>query len=237
MTAELSPYQLTITTPLKLGNIPSQEAIIQAGVQILESVKDWRKGKVYHGVQTFSRPKQAIDGAPWHCRLSEHAAEEVTFDQLWSKLGVNKPEHEKQFIPEVHSVTLIKEVSDTQSVWSMHYKFPPPVSPRVFTELQVTELSSESPRAGTIVSIPIDLSSPGDEEYAKLETKGVKGKYVSVERIRELENGNTEWIMATSSTPGGSIPSFIVESTMASTISQDVPHLLKWLKSLPNEES
>jgi hypothetical protein len=67
------------------------------------------------------------------------------------------------------------------------------------------------------VSIPIDLSS--DPELAKLEEKGVKGRYVSAESIKRLPNGNTEWRMATSSTPGGRIPTFIVESTMASSIS------------------
>jgi len=67
------------------------------------------------------------------------------------------------------------------------------------------------------ISIPIDLSS--DPELAKLEEKGVKGRYVSVENIKQLPNGNTEWRMATSSNPGGRIPSFIVESTMASAIS------------------
>ena len=46
----------------------------------------------------------------------------------------------------------------------------------------------------------------------------MKGRYVSVERILELENGNTEWRMATSSTPGGSLPNFLVESTMAKKI-------------------
>lgn len=74
-------------------------------------------------------------------------------------------------------------------------------------------------RVGYIVSIPIDLSGQGDEELAVLEEKGVKGRYVSVERVMELENGDTEWRMATSSTPGGSIPNFIVESTMAKKIS------------------
>lgn len=67
------------------------------------------------------------------------------------------------------------------------------------------------------VSIPVDLSS--DPELAKLEEKGVKGRYVSVESINELSSGNTEWRMATSSSPGGRIPTFIVESSMASTIS------------------
>ena len=67
------------------------------------------------------------------------------------------------------------------------------------------------------ISIPIDLTS--DPELAKFEEKGVKGRYVSVESIQELPNGNTEWRMATSSSPGGRIPTFVVESSMASSIS------------------
>ena len=69
-----------------------------------------------------------------------------------------------------------------------------------------------------IISIPVDLSE--DAELAKLEEKGVKGRYVSVELLKELDNGKVEWRMATSSTPGGNIPSFVAESTMASTIAK-----------------
>jgi len=67
------------------------------------------------------------------------------------------------------------------------------------------------------VSIPVDLSS--DPELARLEEKGVKGRYVSVESVKELSGGSSEWRMATSSSPGGRIPAFVVESTMASSIS------------------
>lgn len=67
-----------------------------------------------------------------------------------------------------------------------------------------------------IVSIPIDLSA--DEELSKIEEKGTKGRYVSVERLLELEDGKVEWRMATSSTPGGIIPSFVSESSMPGQI-------------------
>ena len=56
------------------------------------------------------------------------------------------------------------------------------------------------------------------QDVTKKEEKGVKGRYVSVERLKELENGKIEWRMATSSSPGGSLPSFLVESTMAGQI-------------------
>ena len=42
---------------------------------------------------------------------------------------------------------------------------------------------------------------------------------MSVERLQELDNGKVEWRMATSSTPGGNIPQFVADSSMASTIS------------------
>ena len=67
------------------------------------------------------------------------------------------------------------------------------------------------------MSIPVDLAG---DELAKIEEKGVKGRYVSVERLKELDNDIVEWTMATSSTPGGLIPSSLAESSMDSTISQ-----------------
>jgi Protein of unknown function (DUF3074) len=68
------------------------------------------------------------------------------------------------------------------------------------------------------VSIPIDLSSPGDEDLLKLEEKGVKGRYVAVEKLVELDNGNVEWTMATSSTPAGHIPTFVTEASLPGQI-------------------
>ena len=74
------------------------------------------------------------------------------------------------------------------------------------------------PLSGSLfISIPVDLTS--DPELAKLEEKGIKGRYVSVECLTELPSGKTEWRMATSSSPGGRIPTFLVDNTMASTIS------------------
>ncbi|KZT09643.1 uncharacterized protein LAESUDRAFT_722611 [Laetiporus sulphureus 93-53] len=227
----MSDFQLTIT-PIKLSDLPSEETIVSSGRALLDSTSSWKPGKAYQKgvVKTCSRPKGPQDGAPWHCRVSEHAAEDATFDEFWSKLGVDKAQNEMQYIPDIKKVTLVKQISPTQAVWSLYYTFPPPVSPRVFTVLQTTYRDDNSPRTGLIVSIPIDLS--GDEELAKMEEKGVKGRYVSIERLVELDSGKVEWRMATSSTPGGKIPSFMAESTMDSTISKDVTHFLHWFHSV-----
>jgi hypothetical protein len=76
------------------------------------------------------------------------------------------------------------------------------------------------------VQIPVDLSE--DKELAGLEERGVRGGYVSAERLLQLENGNTEWRMAVSSTPGGKIPSFVSEMSLPGQIA-DV-RLCPWMK-------
>jgi len=236
METQASSFQWSLE-PLKLSELPLEETLIAAAQNLIASASTWKQGKTYQKtVKTYQSTTGGTGGsAPtlhWHCRSSEHTPEEATFDQFWDKLGRNKAINEKEYIPEIKEVKKVKQVSHTAEIWTLYYTFTPLVSPRVFTELQVYHLeegTDSSPRTGLIISIPVDLSS--DPELAKLERKGVKGRYVSVERIMTLESGDTEWRMATASTPGGKIPNFIAESTMDSTIAKDVPHFLKWLRS------
>lgn len=76
--------------------------------------------------------------------------------------------------------------------------------------------SLSHPALRLFIQLPVDLSD--DPELVKLEEKGTRGHYTSVESLKELEDGRVEWRMATSSTPGGRIPNFIVESSMAGQI-------------------
>ncbi|KAG1891353.1 hypothetical protein F4604DRAFT_1876468 [Suillus subluteus] len=203
--------QLSIDPNSLLRNL-----FLALGRQVLESTESWKVGKTFSKgtVQALSRAKGPGDGAPWHCRISKHTTEDATFDE---------------FVSAIKKVTLVKRISETQSIWTMYYTFPPPVSPRVFTVLQTIHFYESTPRIGLVVSIP------GDEDLAKLEEKGTKGRYVSVERLLELDDGTVEWRMATSSTPGGSIPNFITESSMPGQISADVPHFLKWFHTIRNQ--
>ncbi|KDR73646.1 hypothetical protein GALMADRAFT_251422 [Galerina marginata CBS 339.88] len=231
MTAESNPTPLLTITPLKPSDIPPEEEIIAEAKTLIEATDSWKAGKTFFDtVKTSYRGKLPGDGAPWHCRSSVHKPDEITFDQLWEKLSNNKAENELQFIHEIQKVHKVKELSPTANIWTLYYTFMPPVSPRVFTVVQVVHLSESAPRTGLIVSLSIDLTSKGDEELHKLEEKGTKGRYVSVERVLELDDGSTEWRMATSSTPGGSIPSFIVEGTMAKKIASDVPQFIRWFQ-------
>lgn len=227
-------FSLTVR-PLTPAEIPSEQVILDLAKTLLESTPSWKQGKSFckNTVHTYSRPKPANGNGElaWYCRVSVHPPEQATFDQFWSKLGENKAENEMQYMHLIKKVQLIKEISPTMSIWTLYYTFGPVVSPRVFTVLQVKELSEETPRRGIVVSIPIDLSSPGDKDLARLEEKGVRARYCSVEQLLELpEEGKVEWRMATSSTPGGLIPQWLAESTMASTISEDVPKFFQFLR-------
>ncbi|KAI0062309.1 hypothetical protein BV25DRAFT_668991 [Artomyces pyxidatus] len=229
---------LTIATPLKPTDLPSDDAVLAASRELLASTESWKRGKAYqkNKVNTMSRPKGPGDGASWFARVSEHTAEDATFDEFWSKLGHNHSVNETEYIADVKKATLIKQISPTQAIWSMYYEFGSfGVSSRVFTVLQTTYLDESSPRTGIFTCIPVDVT--GDPEMAKLEEGAVKGHYCSVEQIKELPDGNVEWRMATTSSPGGRIPTFLVDSTMASTISADVPHFLNWFHTVRHKAS
>lgn len=219
----------------KLSEIPPEEQLYVAAEKIIQDMKTWKKGKTYNRhntvVHTMSRPKGPKDDAPWFGRHSVHPASQATFDQLWEGLGVDKAVKEAEFIPELKQATLLKQVAENQFLQSLYYEFPPPVSPRVFTELQIMRepFGEAGSREAYIISLPIDLSD--EKDLASKEQKGVRARYVSVEYIKGLPDGNTEWSMATSSSIGGLMPNIIVEMSMASSIAKDVPHFVDWLKT------
>lgn len=56
----------------------------------------------------------------------------------------------RRYIKEVKKATSVKKMSPSMQVWTMYYEFPPPVSPRIFTVVQVAHLEQRegSPRQG-----------------------------------------------------------------------------------------
>lgn len=86
--------------PIKLSEIPPEDAIIAAGKEILASSSNWKSGKTFQKVvktSTYSpSPKDGKGGAKWVCRFSEHTRDEGTFDEFWNGLGTNKAENEMQ---------------------------------------------------------------------------------------------------------------------------------------------
>jgi len=148
-----SGFKLTMARELGLDELPSDEQVVAASREVLEATKGLKKGKAYEKktVQTYSSPKGPGDGAPWHCRVSEHVPTQITFDEMWSKLGSNHSECEKEYIEAVKKATLVKKISATQEIWTMYYEFSSfGVSPRVFTVLQVTHYDSSDPKTGCV---------------------------------------------------------------------------------------
>ncbi|THH30364.1 hypothetical protein EUX98_g3834 [Antrodiella citrinella] len=164
-------FQLGIS-PVKLTDIPPEETILKVGRDIMDSSKSWKQGKsfIHNTVKTYWRPKGVTESAGWHCRMSEHSQEEATFDEFWAKLGENKAENEKNYVPDIKKVALVKDISPTQSIWTLYYTFPPPISPRVFTVLQTMHLDQNSPRTGAPTS-PATAPAPAPTAAAQAAPK------------------------------------------------------------------
>jgi hypothetical protein len=79
--------------------VPNEATLLAAGNTVIDSINDWKKGKVYRDgtVQTAWRAKSDGDGANWHSRVSEHGSDDGTFDEFWERLGgLRKAEYEKE---------------------------------------------------------------------------------------------------------------------------------------------
>ena len=85
--------------PLKPSEVPSEDAVLAAGKEILAASGSWKQGKTYQKIvktYTYSPSPKGGDGTKWACRVSEHTREDGTFDDFWSGLGTNKAENEMQ---------------------------------------------------------------------------------------------------------------------------------------------
>ncbi|KAG8844947.1 hypothetical protein FRB96_002782 [Tulasnella sp. 330] len=244
-------YSLALANPATPENIPLASDVISAASTLIKSdpATAWKKGKVFSisangkvaPVRTFSK-KVGVSGETWFMRVSEHDAQDGSFDEFWGGIGVDHAVHESQYIPEIVNASMLKTVEpEVSEVWSLHYNFGALLSPRTFTVLLITNPPSYSVstplREGLVVSIPFDTSS--DKDLRKLEGQwgengkgggvGTKGRYAAVEWIRELADGKIEWRMATTSEPGGLIPGFLAAGAVPKAISKDVKHFLEWM--------
>ncbi|KAG6906788.1 hypothetical protein DXG01_012121 [Tephrocybe rancida] len=79
--------------PVPLSKLPPEDDLIRDGLALLEASKKWKKlGGSFAETELFSyRADQT-----WLCRVTKVRAEDITFGELWRKLGVDKPENEKR---------------------------------------------------------------------------------------------------------------------------------------------
>ncbi|KAG9044258.1 hypothetical protein FS837_008554 [Tulasnella sp. UAMH 9824] len=216
------PFSLDLDRPISPSNIPSPEEVLAAAKPILTSdTVKWKPGAKYEDgrVHTFTTK---VNGHLWAMRKSVHGPSEGTFDDFWEGLGVNHSVHESQYIPMIQKASLVTMLEPgTCEVWSLQYNFGPVLQKRSFTVFIVTHLEPTSEtnplRQGWVVSVPFDPSS--DPEFAAMEEKGVKARYLAVERIQETLDGKVDWRMATCSDVGGIIPEFISAPSVPKQIS------------------
>lgn len=124
-------------------------------------------------------------------------------------------------------------------VWRLTFITPAPTNPRTFVVLLLCReiattgkrrFMNGEPRSRSLLTpVSIPFSHPKCPEKVGSEKKRVRGKYVSVECVKESDKG-VEWLMATSSDAGGNIPRFMTNSSLPSSIAEDVPSFLQWLR-------
>ena len=93
-------------------------------------------------------------------------------------------------------------------------------------------------RVDKLKAVSIPFLHPNCPEKQGSEKSRVRGKYVSVERVIELDGGAVQWRMATSSDAGGNIPRFVTNASLPNSIAEDVPSFLKYIAvKFPDEPS
>lgn len=76
-----------------------------------------------------------------------------------------------------------------------------------------------------MVTLPIDLSSRDTADLAELEEKGVRGRYVAIELLRETDDGMIEWRRIARVDPGGMLPKFWTAKQFPSRMAEVTLHL------------
>jgi len=190
----------------------------------------------------------------WFARYSKHSQEKssggVTWDEWKSGLLIGRAENELEYVGSVKDVHKVFEyptqnlkenlesTSDgfpvgaiTTEILEVVHALPPPLSKRTFPVLAISSHLDE--KSFTTVQIPVDhleelVDGKGEKLKGGLHKKGVLARYVSIERVRLLDDGDIEWIMGTASDAGGVLPGFVQKLGIPGTIAKDVGWFVGW---------
>ncbi|KAI1266799.1 hypothetical protein F5Y18DRAFT_348875 [Xylariaceae sp. FL1019] len=198
-----------------------------------------------HGIKT------KVESELWVARLSVHedaagkgTASWAEFDHSF-RLAHGKTE--MAFTPDVIGANEAQkwdtsgiEVDESGQSWDritlvveeMRHKIGRPVlKDRTFPVLQLTAAVKEGtgPDEFIIVSIPVpDFASSDHANLAK--EKGAQiAYYASIERIRKLNDGKIEWLLATASDAAGVLPLWIQDKALEGIVWKDVPLYLGYM--------
>ncbi|KAI0385834.1 hypothetical protein F5Y04DRAFT_276357 [Hypomontagnella monticulosa] len=188
----------------------------------------------------------------WCCRRSVHEDDAKTGTAAWSEFVHSfrdaHAESERAFTPDcvgAHQALTWDctgvEVEEGGQTWTgfkllveeMRHRVGRPVlRDRTFPVLQMTcgTGSSGEGEEFVVVSIPVpDFGAKSQASRLASEKGALVAVYVSVERIRKMEDGKVEWLMATASDAGGALPAWVQNLAAPGVIWKDVPLFLGWI--------
>jgi len=219
-----------------------------AKVEVLERVISANKLQAVastHGI------KSKVEEETWAVRLSVHEDAAKKGTASWSEFDhyfrLVHGETEMAFTPEVIGANEAQrwdcsgiEAEVAGQSWDnfslvveeMRHKIGRPVlKDRTFPVVQLSCAVKEGTGAPefVIVSIPVpDFATSSKANLSK--EKGAQiAFYVSIERIRKLENGHIEWLLGTASDAAGVLPLWIQDKALGGIVWKDVPLFLGWI--------
>lgn len=234
------------TKPHDLESLPVDIDAFMADADafIDEIVPNWKKNKTYNykldngnkeSVTTYGK---TIDGEYWLARVSKHSQNKHE-DFIKYLIGENDEEgeikdlyshskYETEYIEvldkwekiELESMGQVtEEIKKNWVAIKGFYELGSPLTTREFNQFLIAKVPTKSSNGFVIQLV---ANKP-------LESGNVHGVYVSIERIKFLENGETEWIMCTSSDSGGNVPKWLQNAMISKAVSSDVPSFLNWI--------
>ncbi len=196
------------------------DRVVIRAEEFINSTQSWRCDKEQEpGVANKRKGVTSQSGETLHWCVRQSFHSELSFEIFKRGLFYNHPENEAKYIPSIIDVHHMFNVGPKISAYKNTYKMPWPLTKRQMLELVIT--ASPTPKSFYVVSLP--LSGQQDDRC-------VRGMYVSVEYVEEMEDGKVEWTMATASDAGGNLPRSLQNPAIPSQIAKDVPHFLAWAK-------
>jgi hypothetical protein len=181
----------------------------------------------------------------WALRRSTHEPKKekgtADWDEFVRCFKEKHAEAERAFTPGVVSFKRLQEwdcsgieiqlEGETWVDWTLRreesvHDLPGPLSKRVFPVLQAT--AAVRGRKEFIV-IQIAIRADDDATDVAVHDGPVRAAYSSIERVRELEDGNLEWIMGTVSDAKGLVPMWAQKLGLSGAIAKDVGMFMRWI--------
>ncbi|KAI8632110.1 hypothetical protein F5Y19DRAFT_423347 [Xylariaceae sp. FL1651] len=219
-----------------------------AKVQVLErviSAKELQTVASKYGI------KSKVEEETWAARLSVHedAAKKGTasWDEFDHSFRLDHGKTEMAFTPDVIGANEAQrwdcdgiETEASGQSWDkfslvveeMRHKVGRPIlKDRTFPVLQLSCAVKEGTGAPEFVIVSIPVPDFATSEKANLsKEKGAQiAFYASIERIRKLDDGRIEWLLATASDAAGILPLWIQDLALAGIVWKDVPLFLGWI--------